>query len=83
VEGHLREPADPTTPETVFERESPGSHEVVYLPKAGHDDIEPTERIEAMEFVALVLVQIPDPRRHLVRYYGAYSNARRGKRKKA
>jgi hypothetical protein len=36
-----------------------------------------------MEFVARVLVQIPDPRRHLVRYYGAYSNASRGKRKKA
>jgi hypothetical protein len=31
-----------------------------------------------MEFVARVLVQIPDPRRHLVRYYGAYSNAARG-----
>jgi hypothetical protein len=36
-----------------------------------------------MEFVARVLVQIPDPRRHLVRYYGAYSNASRGKREKA
>ena len=35
------------------------------------------------EFVARVLVQIPDPRRHLVRYYGAYSNATRGKREKA
>ena len=62
-----------------------GSHEVVYLPKAGHDDIEPTEgeRIDAMESVARVRVQIPDPRRHLVRYYGAYSNATRGKHKKA
>jgi hypothetical protein len=28
-------------------------------------------------------VQIPDPRRHSVRYYGFYSNAARGKRKKA
>ena len=28
-------------------------------------------------------MQIPDPRRHLVRYYGAYSNAARGKRRKA
>ena len=28
------------------------------------------------------MVQIPDPRRHLVRYYGAYSNAARGKRRK-
>jgi hypothetical protein len=55
------------------------------LPKTGHDESEPAEaeRIDAMEFVARVLVQIPDPRRHLVRYYGAYSNATRGKRKKA
>jgi hypothetical protein len=37
-----------------------GSHEVIYVPKGGHDDIEPTEgeRIDAMEFVARVLVQI-------------------------
>jgi hypothetical protein len=56
-----------------------GSHEVVYVPKAGHDDIEPTEgeRIDAMEFVARVLVQIPDPRRRLVRYYGASADATR------
>jgi len=61
------------------------SLEVVYVPKVGHDDLEPTEseRIDAMEFVARVLAQIPDPRRHLVRYYGAYSNATRGKREKA
>ena len=62
---------------------TPGSHEVVS--KGGHDEPEPTEgeKIDAMEFVARVLVQIPDPRRHLVRYYGAYSNATRGKRRKA
>ncbi len=42
-----------------------GSHEVAYQPRSGHDDIEPTEgeKIDAMEFVARVLVQIPDPRR--------------------
>ena len=41
---------------------TPGSHEVVYVPKGGYDDIEPTqgETIDAMEFVARVLVQIPD-----------------------
>lgn len=63
---------------------TPGAHEVVCTPKVGHDDIEPTEgeRIDAMELVARVLVQIPDPRRHTVRYYGACSNASRGKRKK-
>ena len=31
-----------------------------------------------MEFVARVLVQIPAPKRHLVRYYGEYSNRVRG-----
>ena len=58
---------------------TPGSHEVVYARKGGHDEPEQTEgeRIGAMEFVARVLVQIPDPRRHSVRYYGAYSNAAR------
>jgi len=35
-----------------------------------------------MGFVARVLAQIPDGRRHLARYYGFYSNAARGKRKK-
>ena len=33
--------------------------------------------------MARVLVQIPDPRRHVVRYYGAYSNRARGQRRKA
>jgi hypothetical protein len=53
-------------------RFTPGSPEVVYLHKRGHDDIEPTEgeRVDAMEFVAHVLAQIPDGRRHLARYYG-------------
>jgi hypothetical protein len=66
-------------------RFTPASHEVVYTRKAGHDEPEQTEseRIDAMEFVARVLVQIPDPRRHLVRYYGFYSNVARAKRKKA
>ena len=53
-------------------RFAPGSHEVVYACKGGHDEPEQTdgETIEAMESVARVLVQIPDPRRHSVRYYG-------------
>jgi len=41
------------------------------------------QRIDAEDFIARVLVQIPDPRRHLVRYYGAYSNRARGQRRKA
>jgi hypothetical protein len=66
-------------------RFAPGSKEVVYTREGGHDAAEPTEdeRIDAEEFVARVLVQIPDPRRHLVRYYAAYSNRGRGQRRKA
>jgi hypothetical protein len=40
----------------------------VYTRKGGHDTAEPAddERIDAEEFIARVLVQIPDPRRHLL-----------------
>jgi hypothetical protein len=57
-------------------RFTPGAKEVVYARKGGHDASEPGEKesIDADEFVARVPVQIPGPRRHLVRYYGAYSN---------
>jgi hypothetical protein len=66
-------------------RFTPGAKQVVYTRKGGHDASEPgeDERVDAEEFVARVLVQIPDPRRHLVRYYGAYSNRARGQRRKA
>jgi len=47
-------------------RFTPGSHEVAYAHKGGHDEPEQTEgeRIDAMEFVARVLVQIPPAQRH-------------------
>ncbi len=84
---------------------TPGSHEVVYLPKAGDDNtrtdprredrrdgvaaaacfapLPPLPAADADGSVARVLVQIPNPTRHLLRYYGANSNATRGKREKA
>jgi hypothetical protein len=66
-------------------RFTPGAKEVVYARKDGHDASEPgeDERVDAEDFVARVLVQIPQPRRHVVRYYGAYSNRARGQRHKA
>jgi hypothetical protein len=66
-------------------RLTPGGKQVAYTRKGGHDPAEPeeAERIDADEFVARVLVQIPDPRRHLVRDYGAYSNRARAQRRKA
>jgi hypothetical protein len=65
-------------------RFTPGATQVVYARKGGHDASEPgeDERVDAEESVARVLVQIPDPRRHVVRYYGAYSNRARGQRPK-
>ena len=33
--------------------------------------------LDALEFVQAVVAQIPDARKHLVRYYGAYSHRRR------
>jgi len=62
----------------------PGSDEVLHFPKAGGDDpgSAKPERIDAMDYVARVLAQIPPPRKHLVRYHGYYSNAARGKRRR-
>jgi len=37
---------------------------------------------ECFEFLARVIMHIPEPRRHLVRYYGWYSNVSRGRRGK-
>jgi hypothetical protein len=66
-------------------RLQPDQEQVLYFPKpADHDRAATTpERIDALEFVARVLARIPEPRRHLVRYYGRYSNVTRGKRKNA
>jgi hypothetical protein len=64
-----------------------GVGEVRYRGKQGHDGgshhmraLE--EALDPAEFLARVIVHIPEPRRHLVRYYGAYSNASRGRRKR-
>jgi hypothetical protein len=54
---------------------------LTYLPhESGHDD-EKADAIDALDFVARLLAHVPDPRRHLVHYYGAYSNVVRGKLK--
>jgi len=63
-----------------------GAGEVRYRRKAGHESSGLNEReVEAFdpcEFLARVIMHIPKPRRHLVRYYGWYSNVLRGKRRK-
>ena len=41
------------------------------------------QSIDPLEFIARVITQIPDPRKHLVFYYGHYSNVARGLRNKS
>lgn len=61
--------------------------EVRYRRKRGHESTGLREReveeFDPGEFLARVIVHIPEPRRHLVGYYGWYSNVSRGKRLKA
>ncbi len=61
-------------------RWDPGSQTATYLPRDGHDG-EKADTLDALDFVARLLAHVPDPRRHLVHYYGAYSNVVRGKLK--
>ncbi len=67
-------------------RWTPGSSEVFYASKnSDHDpnqSLSKAESIDALEFIARVIAQIPDPRKHLVFYYGSYSNVARGLRMK-
>jgi hypothetical protein len=62
-----------------------GDGEVRYRRKCGHESsglhLDPEEGFDPSEFLARVIMHIPEPRRHLVRYYGAYSNVSRGKRR--
>ncbi len=75
-------------PPISLERVQWGGEGVVhYRAKGGHDGRarEPGDVAEAFdpaEFVARVIMHIPEPRRHLVRYYGWYSNVLRGKRRR-
>jgi hypothetical protein len=46
-------------------------------PRTGATHVE----MDALEFVHRVTTQIPDARRHLIRYYGAYSHRSRGARR--
>ena len=64
-----------------------GAGEVFYQPKGGHDGRalpagDEAEVFDPAEFLARVIMHIPDPRWHLVRYYGWYSYVARGKRRR-
>jgi hypothetical protein len=49
----------------------------------GLTEFPPLEKINALEFLARVITQIPEPRRHMLFYYGHYANVVRGRRQSA
>ena len=65
---------------------TPGSRTLFYESKGAHD--EPLlshpkgESLDIFEFIARVLTQIPEPRKHGVHYFGAYASSSRVVRKK-
>ena len=54
-------------------RFDPGSGLLVYEPKAGHD-LDDDALIDPLEFLARVLIHVPEPNKHLVHFYGVYAN---------
>ena len=54
-------------------RYHPESGLLIYEPKASHD-VDDSEPIDPLEFIARVLIHIPEPKKHLVHFYGTYAN---------
>ena len=73
-------------PPTSLDRMSwDGEGEVQYRRKGGHErpglGEREVETFDPLEFLARVIMHIPEPRKHLIRFYGWYSNLSRGKRR--
>jgi hypothetical protein len=54
-------------------RFDPASAMLVYEPKRG-DPLDDDALTDPLEFLARVLIHIPEPNKHLVHFYGAYAN---------
>lgn len=48
--------------------------------RSGHEPHPAAAPVDPKDFLARVLMHIPDPRRHVIRYYGAYSSVVRARR---
>jgi hypothetical protein len=46
---------------------------LVYQPKSGHE-LDDDALTDPLEFLARVLIHVPEPNKHLVHFYGAYAN---------
>ena len=54
-------------------RYHPDSQLILYEPKAGHE-LDEQACIDPLDFLARVLLHVPEPNKHLVHFYGAYAN---------
>jgi len=54
-------------------RFDPSSGLLVYEPKPGHE-LDDDAFTDPLEFLARVLIHVPEPNKHLVHFYGAYAN---------
>ena len=52
---------------------------VLYQPKPSRR-FEPTRTFDPLDFLARLLMHVPEPRRHLVRYFSYYSSVQRARR---
>lgn len=68
---------------------TPGARTLFYQGKTSHDDPQWSllnhpdgETLDVFEFIARVLTQIPEPRKHNIHYYGFYSSRARALRQR-
>ncbi len=59
-----------------------GATEVGYSRKSTDGHPREQEHLDPLDFLARVIAHIPEPRLHLIHYYGHYSNVSRGRRRK-
>ena len=54
-------------------RYHPKTQLFLYQPKAGHE-LDDQALLDPLEFLARVLIHVPEPNRHRVHFYGVYAN---------
>jgi hypothetical protein len=55
--------------------------EVAYYAKLGSSSTTKTEHFDPLDFLARLIMHIPEPKQHMARFYGHYSSVARGKRR--
>ncbi len=56
---------------------------IQYRGKRNHGTMTPSDHLDPLDFLARLLMHIPEPRIHITRYFGCYSILSRARRRKA